>query len=204
MTIQRWVKITPESVIIDGKELHYESQGLKLLTEVYRKGINDYPKFFKMDALSKLGFIATEMLLKDEPGRFVPREDRAVVFLSRCGSLCDDVNYQKTISDANNYFPSPSVFVYTLPNIVTGEVAIRNKYFGETCSIITEKLDAGTLVHTISDAFQDEATTSVIGGWLDCEDEEHFLACLLLTEKEDKQEHTPCNIQAITKIINLE
>ena len=35
------------------------------LTDLYRRYVGDYPKFFKMDGLSKLGFVATEMLLKE-------------------------------------------------------------------------------------------------------------------------------------------
>ena len=40
--------------------------------------------------------------------------------------------FQETIQHADSYYPSPALFVYTLPNIVTGEIAIRNKYYGET------------------------------------------------------------------------
>src|SRR3712207_7060242 len=40
--------------------------------------------------------------------------------------------YEQTICHRAQFFPSPSVFVYTLPNIVTGEIAIRNHYHGET------------------------------------------------------------------------
>ena len=77
--------------------------------------------------------MASELLLQAEGAeRFVPREDRAVVFFNRSASLQADTAYQATIQDPDNFYPSPAAFVYTLPNIVTGEIAIRNKYFGET------------------------------------------------------------------------
>ena len=40
------------------------NQGNALLTELYRAHIGDWPKFFKMDTLSKAGFVASELLLK--------------------------------------------------------------------------------------------------------------------------------------------
>ena len=75
------VYITPNEVSIDGKVLNHNENGAAMLTELYRAHVGDYPKFFKMDTLSKLGFVASELLLQAEGAeRFVPREDRAVVF----------------------------------------------------------------------------------------------------------------------------
>ncbi|MBO7459493.1 MAG: 3-oxoacyl-ACP synthase, partial [Bacteroidales bacterium] len=115
------VIITPEHVLVDGNPLMHNEKGSALLTELYRNHIGDYPKFFKMDTLSKLGFIASELLLNIEGDRdFEPREDRAVIFFNRSASLQADTHYQSTIQDPEHFFPSPAAFVYTLPNIVTG------------------------------------------------------------------------------------
>jgi len=116
------VYINPETVMVNGKPLEHKEKGAALLTELYRNHIGDYPKFFKMDSLSKLGFMASELLLQAEGGqRFEPREDRAVIFFNKSASLQADTAYQATIQDAENFFPSPAAFVYTLPNIVTGK-----------------------------------------------------------------------------------
>ena len=137
-----------------------------------------------MDTLSKLGFIASELLLNAEGNRsFEPREDRAVIFFNRNASLQADTNYQSTIQEKNNFFPSPAAFVYTLPNIVTGEIAIRNKYFGETSFIVIDDFDEKIIEKNLKNSFQDPMTTSIIGGWVDCEDEEHFEANIFLMEK---------------------
>ena len=142
------------------------------LTDLYYSRVGDYPKFFKMDSLSRLGFIATELLLQAEGApRFVERDDRAVVFVSRHASLHNDQAYLKTIQP-DNYFPSPSLFVYTLPNVVAGEVAIRNRYLGETACYVASEDDVESL---IASAFNTR-TTSVIGGWLDVTDEKNFIA----------------------------
>jgi len=183
--LKHFVVITPETVKLNGVELTHAEQGNALLTELYRAQVGDYPKFFKMDTLSKLGFVASEMLLKDErQERYVPREDRAVVLFNRTASLQADTNYQATIQDPENFFPSPAAFVYTLPNIVTGEIAIRNKYFGETSFIVMESCDAQIMARQLMNAFQDPMTQSILGGWLDCNDENHFEARLFLVEKQ--------------------
>lgn len=178
------VCINPEMVIVNGKVLSHQEKGSALLTELYRTHIGDYPKFFKMDTLSKLGFVASELLLQAENAeRFVPREDRAVVFFNRSASLQADTNYQATIQDSDNFFPSPAAFVYTLPNIVTGEIAIRNKYFGETSFIVLPERDPSIMAQQLQNAFQDPMTQSILGGWLDCTDENHFEAELTLIFK---------------------
>ena len=178
------VFITPNEVKVDGKVLSHNENGAALLTEFYRTYIGDYPKFFKMDTLSKLGFVASELLLQAEgEQRFEPREDRAVVFFNRSASLQADTAYQATIQDPDNFYPSPAAFVYTLPNIVTGEIAIRNKYYGETSFIVLEKCDDGLMARELQNAFQDPMTKSILGGWLDCTDENHFEAKLFIIFK---------------------
>ena len=184
--IKHQVYISPEKVVVDGKTLTHNENGSALLTELYRKHIGDYPKFFKMDTLSKLGFIASELLLNAEGNRdFEPRENRAVIFFNRNASLQADTHYQSTIQNPENFFPSPAAFVYTLPNIVTGEIAIRNKYFGETSFMVIDDYNEQIIMKNLINAFQDPITESIIGGWVDCSDEEHFEARIFLMEKDN-------------------
>lgn len=187
--MQHYVHITSETVVLNGKMLGHNEKGAALLTELYRSHIGDYPRFFKMDTLCKLGFVASELLLHSEgTERFVPRENRAVVFFNRSASMQADTAYQATIQDPQNFFPSPAAFVYTLPNIVTGEIAIRNKYFGETSFIVLPEYDAQIMEQQLQNVFQDLMITSILGGWLDCSDENHFEAELFLTEKFQPQQ----------------
>ena len=178
------VIIRPNEVILDDKTLTHNEQGGAMLTELYRTYVGNYPKFFKMDTLSKLGFVASELLLQAEgKPRFEPCEDRAVVFFNLCASLQADTAYQATIQDPANFFPSPAAFVYTLPNIVTGEIAIRNKYYGETSFIVLPDYAPEIMAQQLLLAFLDTTTQSILGGWLDCTDENHFEARLFLIEK---------------------
>lgn len=182
--VKKWISITPDNVCLDGVNLKCDTTGSSLITEIYRKRIDNYPKFFKMDMLCKLGFVASELLLQAEGNeRFVPSEDRAVILFNKYSSLNADKNFQSTISDSNNYYPSPSVFVYTLPNIVTGEISIRNKYYGETSFNVLEKFNIKQIAEHVSNAFQDDMTNSVIGGWVDCKDKEHFEVFMFIADK---------------------
>ena len=143
------------------------------LTALYRARGGDYPKFFKMDTACKLGFLLAEQLA-DEP-RFTPREDRAVLLFSTCGSLCNDRHYEETVRE----FPSPSLFVYTLPNIVTGEIAIRNKFLSETSFYCIPEPDEQLMQSIVARAL--EPGQRAICGWCECSSEDDFWAkmCIL-------------------------
>lgn len=160
--------------------------GKKMLTEIYYRQVGDYPKFFKMDMLCRLGFIASELLIKDIGETAVkPREDRAVVMFNRSSSLCADRQFQATIENADDYYPSPSIFVYTLPNIITGELAIRNQYYGETAFYILNKFDASIISMIAGNALASERVESVLTGWVECSDDDHFECVLWLVDGND-------------------
>jgi len=183
MNIRHWVRITSEEVVVNGMPLATENRGSALLTEIYRKRVNDYPKFFKMDELSKLGFLATELLLKSVGDRHADSEDRAVILFGRNGSLCSDCKFEQTIANAEEFFPSPSVFVYTLPNIVTGEIAIRNRYYGETAFYMTGQRDEQLMRQTADATLADGSMQSAIWGWVDCGMDEQFEVYVALITK---------------------
>ena len=177
------VHITSKSVALDGKELPTEgATGKAMLTALYRHYAGDYPKFYKMDILSKLGFIATELLLKKEASKESFDESRAILLFGKTASNWADRCFEETILP-DNYFPSPADFVYTLPNIVTGEIAIRNGLHGETCYFALSEHDEGLMQQLLAQAFMDPATTSALFGWLNADDEEHFEADIALITK---------------------
>ena len=167
------------------------------LSELYRKHVGDYPKFWKMDMLSKLGFIASEMLLQRESERTTRDgsqarsrdeecSDRAIVLFNHGSSICTDRKYLATIEDRQNFFPSPSLFIYTLPNIVTGEIAIRNKYHGETSFYILQEKDEHMMNEILRATFIDKGITSILTGWIDFENENKFEAEFKIVYKTNK------------------
>ena len=178
------VVIRSDAVEVDGRHLPIDTFGKDLLTALYRQYVGDYPKYYKMDSLSRLGFIASELLLQAEGAeRFVACDDRAVIFFNHSSSVCADRQYIETIADPDNCFPSPSVFVYTLPNIVTGEIAIRNGYHGETSFYILPRQDDRLMQQILQASCLDSTTQSILCGWLDYEDDAHFEAQLKIVNR---------------------
>ena len=185
LTSDHSVLIQPDAVQVDGSNLPIDATGKDLLKALYHQYVGDYPKFYKMDGLSRLGFIASELLLQAEGGeRFVPCDDRAVIFFNHSSSISADRKYLESISDPENFFPSPSVFVYTLPNIVTGEIAIRNHYYGETSFYILPERSERQMEAILRASCLDPATRSIITGWLNYDDDEHFMAEIKILEIE--------------------
>ena len=150
-----------------------------MLTELYRRYVGDYPKFYKMDVLSKLAFISSELLLKAEGRSPQETEERAVILFNASSSIVTDKLFLSTIEEGN-YYPSPSHFVYTLPNISTGERAIRNGYHGETSFYILPKKSDRQMDDIVECAFSDESVQSVMCGWIDCPETECFEAELCI------------------------
>ena len=170
------VMITPEVLTIDRKTQPSTAKGKALLTELYRTYVGDYPKFYKMDGLSKLGFLASELLMKcEQDEQPSENEQRAIILFNHSASIDTDLHYLASIQH-EDYYPSPSLFVYTLPNIVTGEIAIRHHLHGETSFYSLASRNEQLMTQIQQATLSDQATTSMITGWIDYEDEAHFCA----------------------------
>jgi 3-oxoacyl-[acyl-carrier-protein] synthase-1 len=172
------------------KHVNLRFQNPAEITALYRSLQLDYPKFFKMDGLSKLGFLASEIIFKDEKNRFQPNENTAVICFNRSSSLDIDTQYQATIAHNDNYFPSPSLFVYTLPNIVTGEIAIRNKFLGETFFYICKEFDARQIVGAVRNAFCNKTTSDVLVAWIEHFEERREVMMMLVKNEKGETEFT--------------
>lgn len=161
------VHILPDGVTLDGRPLPIQSQGAGLLSEIYRKYVGDYPKYHKMDALSRLAFLATELLLSRGD---VPQDSkRATILFNRTSSVVADRCHLGSIAKPGEFYPSPSVFLGTLPNIATGEIAIRHGYTGETSLYITDFRDEALMKKVVGSSFSQGGFRSLICGFVDCE-----------------------------------
>ena len=143
----------------------------KSLTDIYKQEIGNYPKFYKMDILSRLAFVAAELLMKDVEET---QEAPAIILFNHSSSIVSDRQYLATISDAEGCFPSPSVFTYTLPNITTGEIAIRHHFQGETSFYILPTKDEALMSQILKATLLGTGATSVISGWIDAESETSY------------------------------
>ena len=170
------VKITPSSLIIDDKAQDIQSSGKDLLTEIYKTFIGDYPKFHKMDIFSKLAFLAAEIVSMHAE----EDEKRAVILFNSSSSIVADRKHIATFENENDFYPSPSVFLYTLPNIVTGEIAIKRGYKGETSLYILNEYNEEIINSVVESTFALSTVRTMITGWVNCNSDNDFEAYIKL------------------------
>jgi hypothetical protein len=159
----------------------FENRGADLpafLLSAYQHFELNYPKFYKMDNLSKLGWLATEVLLKGSTIKEYAPETVGLVLTNANASLDSDKKYMKSVAD----IPSPALFVYTLPNIMTGEICIRNNFKGEDAFFIFEKFDAAFIELYVNNLLTNNILKACICGWVDVLGD-NYKAVLFLVEK---------------------
>ena len=171
-----------------------ESNGFSDFSKkAYHNFAMNYPKFFKMDNLSKLAFIGSELLLNSVIDA-AAENNIALLFANKSASLDTDVKYQNSISDAENYFPSPAVFVYTLPNICLGEIAIKNQLKSENSFFIFEAFNSAFMMQYANVLLNTNKAEKVLCGWVEYY-QEYYKAYLYLVTKEGTTEHNKQNIE---------
>ncbi len=168
--ITAYSRIFDFRAFVNGRLIYYQENiatFADFIKTVFRQEKIAYPKFFKMDSMSKLGFLASELVLKERPAEGYDPAMTGVVFANSGASLDTDMAHQETIKDRSAYFPSPSVFVYTLPNIVIGEVCIRHRIKGENAFLVAET-PAGSMLHDyVAELFRSGRAEACLVGWIE-------------------------------------
>jgi hypothetical protein len=195
--------IISNNIVYKNGQPVFEQKGLnpgEFLVAAYRHFDLQYPKFFKMDNLSRLGWLANEILLKDsfDQGKFKP-EDIGIVLSNANASLDTDIKYYETTKT----IASPAQFVYTLPNIVIGEISIKHKFKGENAFFISDDFDAGFIEQYVSNLINNDILQCCICGWADVLDD-RYNATLFLIEKEKSANSVNFTAENLNKIYQLQ
>jgi len=193
LIISKYCKIIDNMIFVNGKLVFSLKKNIQFSTFVkaaYRYNNMTYPKFFKMDNLSKLGLITAEFLSDEFKTKNVLGEEIGIILSNSTSSLDTDNNYQKTISNNSDYFPSPSLFVYTLPNIVTGEICIKHKILGENVFFVSKSFDAGYIHTLVSDLILNQGIKIVLAGWVEYLDNEYVSSLCIVKNISEKAEIT--------------
>lgn len=175
MLITNHCKITRQQITRNGRMIFQDTENLTA-SEYLKSGFKSlcvaYPKFYKMDILARLGFLSAEVLLG---GRQLSKEyspgEIALVMQNASSTVHADTDHCNSIRNPEAYFPSPAVFVYTLPNIMLGEICIRNGFFGENLLFSEPRFNPAALekhVHLLS---QTGRMQCCIAGWAEARDE---------------------------------
>jgi hypothetical protein len=181
-------------VIVNGKTL-FDNQSEVFFKSSYEALELNYPKFFKMDELSKLCFLTTEYLMLNKDFSNTTPEEKAIVVHNRNSSLISDRKFSKSCEDV----PSPSHFVYTLPNVMIGEVCIRNHIKGENHCFISETYEHEFQFELIKKLLL-RGNKVCIHGWVDF-GEHGYSSLLFLTTNDDKNNGSYFDHNKINQII---
>ena len=112
-------------------------------------------RFGRLDPVCQLGLAAVEALGIEFTKQ--PRAEIAVCVATQAGSLSTDVQYWRTRNEPGG--ASPSLFVYTLPSSLVGEIAIRHGLTGPNLCFLG---DGGELLDEAADLIgRGEATACV-------------------------------------------
>jgi hypothetical protein len=190
--VKGFCSIINNTIFLNGKKMYQEDPAIpfsEFSMAAYRQTLLTYPKFFKMDPLCKLAFLAAETLLSGIRLTDLAAPERtAVVMANRSSSLDTDRSYAASIRDKSNYFPSPGLFVYTLPNIMIGEICIRHQIKGENAFFVRPDFDANLLCSYTAALLDQGGADACLAGWLELGEKgyEAFLYLVVRGSESDK------------------
>ncbi|MDB0715215.1 beta-ketoacyl synthase N-terminal-like domain-containing protein [Bacteroides xylanisolvens] len=138
VTIKPGVVESQGTAIVNSPETDFAP----FIREAYKHLGENNMKFYKMDNLCKLGYVAAGYLLKDTNYR---PEEVGIILANASASLDTDCRHQAIINKKGDKAASPAVFVYTLPNVVLGEICIRHKIQGENTFFVCQQSDVASL-----------------------------------------------------------
>lgn len=186
------ISINGSKEIIKDKELPFGD----FSKQIYKELDLSYPKFFKMDNLCKLSFLTAEILLQNVSISEEEKNDMAIVLSNKSASLDTDRKHQETINDSSHYFPSPALFVYTLPNITIGEISIRHKVQGENAFFVSDEINFKLLHQYSSSLYLGKKGKHILCGWVEFDGDQYRSFMYLVAEK-GTYDHTEIFIKNI-------
>ncbi|MBK5285685.1 MAG: hypothetical protein JJE25_09810 [Bacteroidia bacterium] len=184
--ISSYCRLTDYNVSVNGTVIYSDE---KTSTEDWAKQLYknmqiDYPKFYKMDVLSKFAFLGTEIIRANNAAINKYNDDEIALLFSNCNSSADsDIKFQNSYQ--KDKVPSPALFVYTLPNILIGEIAIRNKWYGENMFFIRQKFD-GRLFEDYCSILLAAGLKACLCGWIDVLNEKRDVFLFFVEASENK------------------
>ena len=198
--IIQYCHISNSSVFFNGK-LVYDAiaEDFETFAEnAYKHLESRYPKFYKMDNLSKLGFLCAEQTLKNiNLSKYKP-ENIAINIINKNSSIDTDIRYNNLIAKGAS---SPAIFVYSLPNIMAGEICIRHNIKGDNLLFVSDKYDINLQYNYSISLFEMNVCEALICGWIDYV-EGNYEAFLMFIEKNNHTGILPFtnrNIQQLYK-----
>ncbi|HYG02546.1 MAG TPA: hypothetical protein VD927_08870 [Chryseosolibacter sp.] len=167
-------RFTTEQLVIE----HPAASKDEFSIGLYERLQLNYPKFYKMDQQCRLGYIASELVLKGVDVSAYA-DSFSLVLSNADGSLDTDLRFQQSISSV----ASPSLFVYTLPSMVAGEICIRHKIKGENAFFVTPSFNAELLIEYVDSLLAGPGDHACLAGWVNVLDAQHDILLYLVENR---------------------
>ena len=158
-------------------EIESGDEGAAGITRLYKECLSDDARYYKMDLFSRLAYVGTGLLAKDNLAGCAP-EDIGLLIFTKNGSVLADRKHLSTFSQ--EYYPSPAIFINTLPNVVLGEIAVTHQIKGETTLVMLPGENQELMENILAATLSATQPSALITGWVDCESENVFQASLKL------------------------
>ncbi|HTE32066.1 MAG TPA: hypothetical protein VK666_16910 [Chryseolinea sp.] len=191
--ITRHCRIQHNTLLSQGKVIFQDRSASldSFLNSAIRALGMGYPKYYKTDPMCKLGLLGAEMLFKSfNPVTHYGAESVGLVLSNTHASLDTDLRYFETMRT----MASPALFVYTLTNIVMGEICIRYGIKGENAFFVLPAFEPELLAGYIDTMMALEKNKACLAGWIDVMGDHHDVFLYLVekkTEGQDALSHTP-------------
>ena len=175
--------IHPKGITVNSKEiLSIPAIEYDWKKYIYQSLSLEYSKFHKMDALAKMAMCGLKVIENEYDLNHFNEEEVALIFANKSSSYFSDNKHFTNYKKLNTI--SPSDFVYTLPNILTGEIAIFKKWYGENVFFIQEEFDLEFFKEQINFYFY-QGAKACLCGWIESKEGKEE-AILFFVEKGDE------------------
>ncbi len=194
--ISSYCRIKNNQVIVNDQIILNNKDSVSLsvfFKQIYTFLNTDYPKFYKMDLLCKGAFLAAELITREHP---IQQENAALIFSNYSSSYVSDKKHADGIFDPENPVASPAVFVYTLPNILMGELSIRHQLHSENIFYIFDRFNAEFLAFHNQQFLNRGKADKILSGWTEVREDSCDIFMYLI-EKEGKYPHTQETIEKL-------
>ena len=162
--------LTPIQGVMTSAEYSLEGEGdfAERIRAEYKALGRPNMRFFKMDDLEKLGYVAAEKLLADRSLTERYGASRVgIILANHAASLATDCRHQEVVNEHHEEGASPAIFVYTLPNIVAGEISIRYGVKGESIFFVEREMKDSFAEKYARELVACGILDAVLTGWCD-------------------------------------
>ena len=198
--ITAYCNLRADECLVNGKVVMRRDAGSEdsWFKQIYKQQELVYPKFYKMDVLSQAGYLASELIKRANPGIMEAYADDEIALVFANASSSAETDRRFVQSYAGGGSPSPSLFVYTLPNIVLGEIAILNKWYGENMFAVLPKFAPGFYLE-YSEILLASGSRAVLCGWLEATAGRTDVFLFIVEEQENGTEFNAENLLHLSR-----